>query len=41
LLTEARITVPQEVEKSAAAWASDGQTVLYVVAEAGYSELSL
>src|SRR5882762_983844 len=33
LLTEARITVPQEVEKSAAAWASDGQTVLYVVAE--------
>ena len=33
LLTEARITVPQEVEKSTAAWASDGQTVLYVVAE--------
>ena len=33
MLTEARITVPQEVEKSAAAWASDGQTVLYVVAE--------
>src|SRR6266853_401068 len=33
LLTAARITVPQEVEKSTAAWASDGQTVLYVVAE--------
>jgi len=33
LLTEARITVPQEVEKSTAAWASDGRTVLYVVAE--------
>jgi Cu2+-exporting ATPase len=33
LLTEARIAVPPEVEKSTAAWASDGQTVLYVVAE--------
>jgi Cu2+-exporting ATPase len=33
LLTEAKVTVPQEVEKLTAAWASDGKTVLYVVAQ--------
>jgi Cu2+-exporting ATPase len=33
LLTEAKVTVPPEVEKRTAAWASDGKTVLYVVAE--------
>jgi Cu2+-exporting ATPase len=33
LLTEAKITVPPEVEKLITAWASDGKTVLYVVAE--------
>ena len=32
LLTEAKATVPSEVEKSASAWASEGKTVLYVVA---------
>ena len=33
LLTEAKVTVPPEVEKLTTAWASEGKTVLYVVAE--------
>jgi Cu2+-exporting ATPase len=33
LLTEAKVTVPPEVEKLTAAWASDGKTVLYAVAQ--------
>ena len=33
LLTEAKVTVPPEVEKLTTQWASDGKTVLYVVAE--------
>ena len=33
LLTEGKATVPPEVEKLATAWASEGKTVLYVVAE--------
>ena len=33
LLTEARVTVPPEVEKLTAAWTSDGKTVLYVRAQ--------
>src|SRR5258708_28284141 len=33
LLTEAKVTVPPVVEKLTAAWASDGKTVLYVVAQ--------
>jgi P-type Cu2+ transporter len=33
LLTEAKITVPPEVEKLTTAWASDGKTVLYAVAQ--------
>ncbi|MGC2828752.1 MAG: heavy metal translocating P-type ATPase [Candidatus Acidiferrum sp.] len=33
LLTEAKIAVPQEVEKLTTAWASDGKTVLYAVAQ--------
>src|SRR5467141_1848546 len=33
LLTEAKITVPPEVEKLTIAWASDGKTVLYAVAQ--------
>ena len=33
LLTEGEITVPPEVEKLTAGWASEGKTVLYVVAE--------
>jgi Cu2+-exporting ATPase len=33
LLTEGKVTVPPEVEKSTTAWASEGKTVLYVVAE--------
>ena len=33
LLTEGKVTVPPEVEKLATAWASEGKTVLYVVAE--------
>jgi P-type Cu2+ transporter len=32
LVTEARVTVPPEVEKLTAAWTSDGKTVLYVLA---------
>src|ERR1700675_2067342 len=31
LLTEAKVTAPPEIEKLANIWASDGQTVLYVV----------
>jgi Cu2+-exporting ATPase len=31
-LTEAKARVPPEVEKSASAWASEGKTVLYIVA---------
>ena len=33
VLTEAKVTAPPEVEKLTAAWASDGKTVLYAVAE--------
>jgi Cu2+-exporting ATPase len=33
LLTEDKVTVPTEVEKLTIQWASDGKTVLYVVAE--------
>ncbi|MCU1343142.1 MAG: copper-translocating P-type ATPase, partial [Candidatus Acidoferrum typicum] len=33
LLTEAKVAVPPEVEKLTHAWASDGKTVLYAVAE--------
>src|SRR6266851_2255663 len=33
LLTEANVTLPPEVEKPTAAWASDGKTVLYAVAQ--------
>ena len=33
LLAEAKATVPPEVEKVTSAWASEGRTVLYVVAE--------
>ena len=33
LLTEAKVTVPPEVERLTTAWASDGKTVLYAVAE--------
>jgi P-type Cu2+ transporter len=33
LLTEAKVTVPPELERPITAWASDGKTVLYVVAE--------
>src|SRR5437879_942843 len=33
LLIEAKVAVPTEVEKSTNAWASEGKTVLYVVAE--------
>jgi P-type Cu2+ transporter len=33
LLTEAKVTTPPEIEKLATAWASDGKTVLYVVAQ--------
>jgi P-type Cu2+ transporter len=32
LLTETKATVPPEVEKSTSAWASEGKTVLYVLA---------
>jgi Cu2+-exporting ATPase len=34
LLTEGEVRVPPEVEKLTTAWASEGKTVLYVVAEA-------
>ncbi|HTC74481.1 MAG TPA: heavy metal translocating P-type ATPase [Edaphobacter sp.] len=33
LLTENNVTVPPEIEKSTAQWASEGKTVLYVIAE--------
>jgi Cu2+-exporting ATPase len=33
LLAEGKVTVPPEVEKSTTIWASEGRTVLYVVAE--------
>jgi len=33
LVTEAKVTVPPEVEKLRAAWTSDGKTVLYVLAQ--------
>lgn len=33
LLTEAKVTAPPEIEKRATTWASDGKTVLYVVAQ--------
>src|SRR5207245_8294126 len=33
LLTEARAKAPAELEKTTSAWASEGKTVLYVVAE--------
>jgi Cu2+-exporting ATPase len=33
LVSEAKVTVPPEVEKLTSAWASEGKTVLYVVAE--------
>jgi Cu2+-exporting ATPase len=33
LLTEAKVTTPPEVEKLATAWATDGKTVLFVVAQ--------
>lgn len=33
LLSEGKVTVPPEVEKSTTAWASEGRTVLYVVTE--------
>ena len=33
LLTEAKVTVPPEVENITTIWASDGKTVLYVVAQ--------
>jgi P-type Cu2+ transporter len=33
LLTEAKATIPPDVEKLTTAWASDGKTVLYVIAE--------
>src|SRR6195256_156328 len=33
LLTEAKVTAPPEIEKLTTTWASDGKTVLYVVAQ--------
>jgi Cu2+-exporting ATPase len=33
LLTEAKVTVPPEIEKLTTTWASDGKTVLYAVAQ--------
>jgi Cu2+-exporting ATPase len=35
LLTESKTTVPPEVEESTTTWASEGKTVLYVVADGG------
>ena len=35
LLTEGKVAVPPEVEELTDAWASEGKTVLYVVAEGG------
>src|SRR5207248_5425783 len=33
LVMEAKVTVPPEIEKLAIAWASDGKTVLYALAQ--------
>src|SRR6267143_502709 len=33
LLTEAKVTVPREIEKLTTVWAADGKTVLYAVAQ--------
>ena len=33
LLTEAKVTMPSDLEKLTTAWASDGKTVLYAIAE--------
>jgi P-type Cu2+ transporter len=33
LLTEAKLTVPADVEKLTTAWASDGRTVLYAISQ--------
>jgi Cu2+-exporting ATPase len=33
LLSDAKVTVPQEIQKLTAAWASDGKTVLYAIAQ--------
>jgi P-type Cu2+ transporter len=33
LLTEAKVTMPSDLEKLTTAWASDGRTVLYAIAE--------
>ena len=33
LLTEAKVTMPPDFEKLTTAWASDGKTVLYAIAE--------
>src|SRR6266576_1586936 len=33
LLTEAKVTVPPEIEKLTTTWTSDGKTVLYAVAQ--------
>ena len=33
LLSDAKVTVPLEIEKLTAAWASDGKTVLYAIAQ--------
>ena len=35
LLTEAKVSVPAELEKRTAEWSSDGKTVLYAVAQGG------
>jgi len=35
LLTEAKVTMPPDLEKLTTAWASDGKTVLYAIAEGG------
>ena len=35
LVTEAKVTVPPEVEKLTTAWASEGKTVLYALAQGG------
>ena len=34
LLSESKVVVPAELEKTAAAWASEGRTVLYVIVDA-------
>ncbi|SRR6266849_8555682 len=44
LVTEAKVTVPPEIEKRTTAWAFDGKTVLYAVSQSqllGALELSL